>query len=292
MKRFFSAFCVLAVASAGAASAAPPSATTYYERAVAAMQALPQLPDITYTIVANSENGTISIHPAKGGGIAFTVGPGPNNTQRVSAAYRAVDEKVALTFPGGKHGVGHVGILTPSWEGAYAFMHRGFLGAPKTPTPGLTPTPNLSASPLPTLPTIVVVRAFGSGFYRVTDNGAASCPSGAPGHALHLIARSDPQAHPLTDVIVDLHTMRFCAMRFAVNQSFGGVFGGTGFIQLNFASAGKYWIERHVLVDIEARALGIALKHIVLRFAYSAVAFPQSLPASLFATSPPQPARR
>lgn len=272
------AFFGLAFGNVAAVHAAPPSATAFYERAVAAMQALPSLPNATYTIVARSDGGKVMTRRTKAGIMELYVGPGPSTKiERIAAAYRASDQMVTLTLKSGEHGVAPLGLLTPTWQGAFEFTRHGF-DAPPTPAPSTlrSPAPIVAASPTPALPTIAVVRAFGAGFYRVTDRGAAKCPSGAPGHALHLIARSDPQAHPLTDVIVDLHSMRFCAMRFAVNRSFGGIFGGTGFIELSFSRSGEYWVERTTAINFEVRAVGIALKHVVMHLAYSGVSLTPS----------------
>ncbi|MHB8140944.1 MAG: hypothetical protein ACYDHD_06785 [Vulcanimicrobiaceae bacterium] len=292
MKRTAAAYAATFVSLCAFASAAPlpaatpPSATAFYVRAVATMDALPQPAYATYTMLVRSEGGSVKVAPNKGK-IELTAGTGPNTTQRIPGAYRGNDATVSLFFPKGKHVTTGLGVFMPTWDGAYAFMQRGYadLGpTPKATTAAAAPPASPKALPAPdaTLKTIAIVKSIGSGYYRVQDRGAASCPDGAPGHALHLIAWRDPQTHPLTDVIVDLHSMRFCMMRFSLPTGGGGPFGATGFVELHFRQSGAYWMESASLANITARVLGIAMAHMIIRMNYNHFTFPSTLPAALF----------
>ncbi len=249
------------------------------------MDALPQPAYATYTIIARGEGGSVKLTPAKGR-VELTAGPGPNSIERIHAAYRAHDGAASLRFRDGKRALAHWGLLRPTWNGAYAFMQEGYASAPPTPKPApasaRTSLPPASPTPSAALRTIAIVKSIGPGYYRVQDRGAASCPDGAPGHALHLIAWRDPQTHPLTDVTVDLHSMRFCMMRFSLPSNGMGPFGATGFVELHFRQSGAYWMESGSLANIEVRALGIAFKNYTIRMNYNHFTYPSTLPAALF----------
>ena len=192
----------------------------------------------------------------------------------------ALTEGSADRFVGGSH------FLDPTWAGAYDLLRYGFQGAP---SPGATaPQPAAAATASSAaIPTIGTVTAISAAFYRVEDEGAGSCPSGAAGELLKLTALRDPQAHPLTAVTIDAVNDRFCSMRFNLKES--GVFGVTGNYEVHFADSAGYWLVSGGAFDLAVRILGISAKHVVVQWNNTDFATPADISATQFQTPPPPP---
>ncbi|MDE2481202.1 MAG: hypothetical protein KGN02_03305, partial [bacterium] len=181
------------------ASGTAPSATTYYEEAVAHMKALPQPAFVAYSARLHSYGAHIEASRVPKTGrlaIALFIGSSRQNDQAYPGMERASDDLISLLMPDGTHAVSHFAFVNPTWGGAYDTMRYGWEGRPDTPSPadakGARPAPSPSA-----IPVIAIEQAIGSGFYRVYDEGPATCESGAQGHRVHLVARSNPSDHPL-----------------------------------------------------------------------------------------------
>jgi hypothetical protein len=152
---------------------------------------------------------------------------------------------------------------------------------PKAPTPvsfTAVSTPDTS------LRTIAVVATIGPGIYHIQDRGDAPCPNGDPGHALHLWSRSENPRHQLSDVVIDLSSMRFCLVRFSLNGP--GVFGGNATWEEHFAEVGGYWIETDGVVQGTQRILGIAATHGSWYFQLTNMRFPKTIPDDTFQPTP------
>jgi hypothetical protein len=123
-------------------------------------------------------------------------------------------------------------IASVSVPGAYTVRELG--SAPRV-TPSAAPSNCGPAAQIPLDPrlrTIAFLHVMGPAVYRQTDTGPAECENGDPGRMLHFTPRYDPQAHQLTDAIVDVQLMRFCMLRFkepirgaSVEQHYNDVHG-------------------------------------------------------------------
>ncbi len=158
-------------------------------------------------------------------------------------------------------------IFNPTWSGVEAWMKYGFDGPPPGDAIGQT-----SAAPSPTPnphspKTIAVVAAVDPGAYHIADGGSARCANGAPGHRLLLYALSKPEIHPLTSVVVDQATMRFCTMDFRMGAASGLSF--TGAFELHLGAVGPYWLVQDGTADFQVRVLGLSAQHSRIAFAYS-----------------------
>lgn len=109
-------------------------------------------------------------------------------------------------------------------------------------------------------------------------------PGGSAGHALHLIARWNPDAHPLMDVVIDQKSMLFCAMRFRLfSSTFAGT-GAKGDILLSLGQSGPFWMLTGAHAVMSARLLGASFKSISFDVAYKDMQYPADLPATMFGT--------
>ncbi len=165
------------------------------------------------------------------------------------------------------HGTGSR-LLDPTWTGAYDILRYGLHGEPAAPpAPAPAASSDTSATPAQTS-TIASVVAVSPAFYHVTDAGNAPCSNGDPGRVLALRPLANSRAHPLTQVTIDTSNGLFCAMHFTLNEP--GALGVTGDYAISFAPAATYWLVSGGIADISARVFGIAAKHVVLRWEFSA----------------------
>jgi len=267
------------------ARAAVPSATAYYEAAIAAMKRLPEPPAAIFTTKFDSQGLAFSLGPSSDGRTAIYVTWGGNIAELGQQSYRTgmrASGNLTLNVDAkGRRYYSASPLFVPTWPGAYDFLRYGWEGKP-SPSKALHPT----ATPPPGLKTIAIVSALSPGAYRIDDGGAALCPDGSPGHALHLTALFDPSIHTLSRVVVDAKTMRICSLRFNIFETIVAVSFG-GYVQMNFGDVGNYWMVRQSKIEIAIHTFGLQIKHGSATIAYSAMKFPASIPLSL--VTPPSP---
>jgi hypothetical protein len=277
-----------------------------YVRAVEAMRALVSPPYATYASNWQStglgfefeqDRDRIVIDVGLGGGLA--------HEREYDASYRSADRALQFTNDAGDRLVGHGHLLEPTWAGAYDILRYGLRGddpaavetSPPSGTLDTSP-PVADAAPAPERsgalaamqtppPAIGSVTAISPLYYRVFDDGTRACPGLGEGRALHLVARHDVRRHPLTDVVLDPASGRFCSMTFVLKES--GLAGITGHYTIDFSPFGSYWLVSDGLIDINVRLFGIAAKHATLHWAISGVATPPSLPDEAFVPPTPEP---
>ncbi|MDB5092295.1 MAG: hypothetical protein JWO85_396, partial [Candidatus Eremiobacteraeota bacterium] len=172
-------------------------------------------------------------------------------------------------------------FFDPTWYGAYRALRLGMLysqdPAEPRPSPGVaTPAPD------PTLKTIGAIKVMGPAIYDVDDRGAAVCPNGDPGRALHLTSRTRDTQHQLSDVIVELRSMRFCMMRFGT----AAALGFHGIVEQHYADVGGYWMQTDGFIDGTLRVFGVSTHHGVWLYRLLEIQFPNSLPPDTFAPGP------
>jgi hypothetical protein len=271
----------------------PTPAERAYVAAVDTMRALQSPPYATYDSLWKS-TGLGFDFEEDDGRIEIDVGVGRSFVKQrtFAASYRAADRALQLTSDAGQRLIGRGRLLEPTWAGAYELLRYGLHGESLTattaesvvasPAPSDEPAPN--AEPTQTaepLPNIATVSAIAPLYYRVYDAGSKPCSSGGPtGRALHLVARTNVRDHPLTDVVLDPETGRFCSLTFVVKDA--GLAGITGHYTIEFAPFGTCWLVSHGVIDIDVRVFGIAAKHATLTWTIAGLATPDTLPESSF----------
>jgi hypothetical protein len=259
----------LFLASALAAAPQAPSATRYYVDALHATASTVQPPTATYDERLRSSGMKMLLDSIDGRG-ELAVGYGKSFTDALNLT-GAYDAKSGVRVDQGSaaYAVSQP-IFNPTWSGVQQWMTHGFDFADQ---PVTTATTQPSPSPTPdTLKTIATVTAIDPGAYHISDGGAASCAYGAPGHRLLLRALGDPQTHPLTSVVVDTQTMRFCTMNFRYGSP--SAMSLTASFTLNLGPVQRYWMITDGTIDVQARALGISVVHSHITFAYNDVTVP------------------
>jgi hypothetical protein len=277
-----------------------------YVRAVAAMRGVLSPPYATYA--SNWESTGLGFEFEQDRDrivIAVGLGSGLSRERHYEASYRSTDRVLQFTNDEGDRLVGRGHLLEPTWAGAYDILRYGLRGndpatvATAAPSDAsATNAPAVDALPAPAAsdaavtlqtppPAIGSVSAISPLYYQVFDEGTRTCAGLGDGRALHLVARHDVQAHPLTDVVLDPATGRFCSMTFVLKES--GLAGITGHYTIDFAPFGAYWLVSDGLIDINVRLFGIAAKHATLHWAISDVATPPSIPDEAFVPPTPEP---
>ena len=98
---------------------------------------------------------------------------------------------------------------------------------------------------------------------------------------MHLIARTDPLDHPLTDAVIDERTNRFCFVRLAMRQSVVAA-GYTATFELNIADIDGESLVRSGTIEFVVRLMNFGVKRVRMTFTYDHLAFPPTLPPDMF----------
>lgn len=275
-------YCIFHAEAANSQTVAP-SATQYYESALSAMNSMPEPAYVRYTIdiVGNGVGVGLDVRNDGSAGILLALAAGQHQ-KHWQADYRNADQAVRLSWGDHGHAYSHSPLFDPTWTGMHSWLKYGVQGAPAQSGPsGPSAPPTAAPSSVPSITEIAYVTAVSAGAYNVSDAGSDKCSNGDSGYKAHLSPRSDPSAHPLTDVVIDTQTRRFCSMRFALRGG-SGALNTTGFVELHFGQVGNYWLVTDGLSDIEARVFGLGFRHASITFTHANLVMPASLPEAVF----------
>lgn len=164
-------------------------------------------------------------------------------------------------------------LLKPAWPAVHDWMRYGLDNPPPA-----SPTAAPRAASQQRLHTIATITSVAPAAYLISERGPQACPDGSGGYALHLIARHDPDANPLTDVVVQTRTMRFCMMRFRLVNATAAGTGVRGDMTISFGDNAGYWTVNQGHAVMSLRLFGAQFKQFSLDLTYSKVAYPAALP--------------
>jgi hypothetical protein len=262
------------------AAADPPSARAFYVQAIAAMSDVPQPPYVTYRMEGSAEGLQVGLTTISGQ-VWLNIRAG-STSDRWTLRHRTYDyQSEIVSLSDGRRYVSQRSFFDPTWYGAYRALRLGMLysqdPAEPRPSPGAaTPAPD------PTLKTIGAIKVMGPAIYDIDDRGATVCPNGDPGRAMHLTSRTRDPQHQLSDVIVELRSMRFCTMRFGT----AAALGFHGIVEQHYGDVGGYWMQTDGILDGTLRVFGVSTHHGVWRYRLLEMQFPSSLPPETFAATP------
>lgn len=279
------AFCALAPLRSSAASAAPESnARDLYVRALRAMSELDQPAYVTYTLRSTSDGlkGTINAS------CAAWLTPG-NNNKRWTIWHRTADyTSLVEDSANNAECISSHPFFDPTWYGAYHALSTGVLDQIGTYRISAVPTPQplVHRTPAPdtSLRTISSVSVLGPAIYNFEDRGSAACPNGDPGEAVHLWSRERDPHHQLSDVIIDLHSARFCMVRLGLNAP--GPLGGSCALEQHFNEVARYWMVTDGSIECTIRMLGMKTGHGRWQYRLTDMQFPSSLSDDIFRKAP------
>jgi hypothetical protein len=259
-----------------------------YEAAIATMATLPEPPFIAYALEGQSDY--IDGNPLEldlltdGGFVWFQMRPGIAES-RWTVLHRSRDFENSIVDDDQRQFFSNRSFFDPTWDGAFHALHDGmyFLGYyskrwQPPPKSVATPLPEPTGAPPSDLRTIALLRVMGPQVYIVSDGGAVMCDNGDPGHSLHLKARSDPEAHQLTEAVVDVPLKRFCMVRFSEPDRMAAS------VEQHYATVRGYWMETGGIVT--ARFLrGFRLRDFTWRYRLTGMTFPPSIPDTAFVSA-------
>jgi hypothetical protein len=254
-----------------------------YVQAIAAMSDLPQPAYVTYRLESSSEGLQVGLMTIAGQ-VWLNIRAG-STSDRWTLRHRTYDyESEIVSQSDGRRYVSQRSFFDPTWYGAYRALRLGLLYSQDPTEP--RPSPGVATStPDPTLKTIGAIKVMGPAIYDVDDRGTAVCPNGGPARALHLTSRTRDPQHQLSDVIVDLRSMRFCVMRF----SSASALGFHGIVEEHYEEVGGFWMQTDGFIDGTFRVFGVSTHHGVWRYRLLDMQFPTSLPPDTFAHDAPPP---
>ncbi|HEX3551252.1 MAG TPA: alpha/beta hydrolase [Candidatus Elarobacter sp.] len=249
------------------------------------MNDLPEPAFVTFRLEGTSVGPTIAMSSRPCGPVRVTAGQ-----QHWLVQHRTHDLTTVVELEDGRRYIVGFG---PTWLTTFQRLRSPSLASRVPPCGSASHTPapapiEPAPSATPALRTIGTVVALGPAIYNVEDRGAATCPNGRPGHALHLSSRTNNPRHQLSDVVIDLASLRFCMVRFGLRSSGGA--GADATSEEHFADVGGYWVETDGVLDGTVRIAGIAAGHMVWRYRLLDMRFPESLPPEAFevaADAPP-----
>jgi CubicO group peptidase (beta-lactamase class C family) len=258
------------------------SAKALYAAAVRTMDEVRQPPFVTYTLEGASD--TIHIGLTTAGHQVWLRFSHGNGSTMWTVKHRTQDYESEV-LDGKTRYVSQRSLFDPTWFGAFRALRDGMLGFQDVEASRSSFTV-AQATPAPdaALHTIASVSVIGSGIYKVDDRGPAPCSNGDPGHALHLTAwRRNPERQ-LTDVVVDLRSMRFCTIRFEWNEAlwFDGI------VEQRYAEIGGYWMVTDGSIYGKLSILGIPTHRFAWQYQLTDITFPDQIPGATFIPDPTQ----
>jgi len=271
------AFLALGTAARADAPQAPPTVETYYRAAINAMDALKEPAYVTYTMHGDPQGLAVKLIDRNSLiWLGIHDGSDPSTWQ---VRHRTDDYASELLDVDGTRWVSMRSFFDPTWWGAFRALRDGMLNyqVPEAAVSArATPAPDASSK----LHVIATVTVMGPAIYQLQDRGAATCPSGSPGHAIHLIPRDRDPKHQLNDVVIELTTRRFCMVRYGVHDSFGF----HGIVEQHYSDVGGYWVQTDGFLDGTLRVFGIATHHGKWFYRLDDIAFPKRIPSTAFIT--------
>lgn len=267
-------FCTLAPASAQTTRT---PAETDYMSAIGAMSSLKEPPYISYTMRGEPRGLAVNLFTQRHF-VWLDIHQG-DETSDWQIRHRTDDYASEILQPSGVRYVSGRSFFDPTWFGTYRALRDGMLGYQDIEKPvseRATPKPDISTR----AQEIAVVNVMGPTIYWVQDRGAAVCPNGSAGHALHLRSRDRDPKHQLNDVTIDNQTMQFCLIRYGIADSFGF----HGIVEQHFAQVGRFWMQTDGLLDGTMRMLGISMHHGKWLYRLDDMTFPERIPSAAFLT--------
>ena len=289
--------------ASSAASATVDAPTALYINTIAAMQALPQPPYVTYELVTKNDEGLQVDLNVYNHDIWLGFGPGTLSNHWY-VGHRARDFK-SVVIGNNSHYVTDRAFFDPTWDSAYHAMRDGmFFDAPDSTQPAQHAVP--APAPMPTagaaFKTIASVEASNASMYTARDGGSQKCPNGDAGNGLMFTAHGSPMQYQLTAAVVDTVNHLFCVVTFTLPDLDGTPLTDNQY----YGERDGYWVRtgglfsrrssHYTATDSTPYIQGVPdnnsfprldytyRRTLTLRYELTNMAFPASLPDSAFIT--------
>jgi len=279
-------FPAIAAAAQRAEEAAQHSAAALlYSRSLRVMDGLRQPKFLAYRMESSSDGLEIDLW-VDHNGLVWLRGHDGSAPDAWTIRHRTFDYMNEIVHVSdGRRFVSPRAVFDPTWYGAVRAMRLGMF-LPGT-QPVAAPRESTEQAADTTLKPIGSVSVMGPAVYDVDDRGAAPCPSGKPGHALHFTLREKNDVHQLSDVVIEVSSGRFCVVTFLARGA--GAVMTSGTFEEHYADVNGYWVQTDgVLAGTWQSSPLSRRRHGVWRYRLVDMSFPDTLPNDIFAahTSP------
>ncbi len=274
-------FPAIAAAALRAEEAAQHSASALlYARSLRVMNGLRQPKYLAYRLESSSDGLEFYLW-ADARGQVWLRGHDGSTTDAWTFRHRTFDYMSEIVHVSdGRRFVSARSVFDPTWYGAVRAMRLGMFLNQQVP---VAPRDSTEASDAgEPLKAIGAVSVTGPAVYDIEDRGAASCPNGQPGHALHFTSRSSVYEHQLSDVVIETSSARLCVIRFLARGA--GTVVTSGSFEQHYADVNGYWVQTDGVLDGMWQASRLSRKrHGVWRYRLVDMSFPATLSNEIFA---------
>ena len=273
-------FPAIAAAAVRAAEASQHSAAALlYARSLHVMDGLRQPRYLAYRLESSSDGLHFDLWTDRSG-LVWLRGHDGSTTDAWTFRHRTFDYMSEIVHVSdGRRFVSARAVFDPTWYGAVRAMRLGmFLDS----QPPAAPREHTEQARDTALKAIGSVSVMGPAVYNVEDRGAASCPNGQQGHALHFTSREKNQLHQLSDVVIEVSSARFCVVTFLARGA--GTVVTSGSFEQHYADVNGYWLQTDGVIDGTWQSSLLSRKrHGVWHYRLVDMSFPENLPSEIFA---------
>jgi len=272
-------FPAIAAAAQRAEQAAQHSAAALlYSRSLHVMDGLRQPRFLAYRMESSSDGLEIDLW-ADHNGLVWLRGHDGSAPDAWAIRHRTFDYMNEIVHVSDGHRfVSARAVFDPTWYGAVRAIRLGMFLSEQ---PVAAPRESTEQAGNTGLKPIGSVSVMGPAVYDVEDRGAASCPSGRPGHALHFTSREKNYLHQLSDVVVETGSGRFCVVTFLARGAGAVVTSGT--FEEHYAEVNGYWVQTDGVLEGTWQASRLSRKRRgVWRYRLVDMSFPETLSNDVF----------
>lgn len=273
-------FPAIAAAAQRAEEAAQHSAAALlYSRSLRVMDGLRQPRFLAYRLESSSDGLEIYLWTDHNG-LVWLRGHDGSAPDAWTIRHRTFDYMNEIVHVSdGRRFVSARAVFDPTWYGAVRAMRLGMFLSEQ---PVAAPRESTEQAGNTTLKPIGSVSVMGPAVYDVDDRGAASCPSGKPGHALHFTSREKNYLHQLSDVVIEVSSGRFCVVTFLARGA--GAVMTSGTFEEHYADVNGYWVQTDGVLAGTWQSSPLSRKRRgVWRYRLVDMSFPDTLPNDIFA---------
>jgi len=267
-----------AVRSAEAAERS--AAALMYTRSLRVMDALRQPKYLSYRLESSSDGVHFDLWTDRQHQV-WMRGSDGSTQQAWTLQHRTIDYRSAIVHVSdGKRYLTARSFFDPTWYGSVRALRLGMFSS-QDPAASRELESVAQEATAKEVKVIGAISSTGPAAYDVIDRGAAACPNGAPGRALHFTSRSADAMRQLSDVVIETASARFCVIKFLARGA-GGVFI-SGLLEQHYGDLNGYWIQTDGVIDGSWQSTILSRKrHGVWRYHLSDVTFPETIGNEVF----------
>ena len=266
-----------------AEAAARSAAALMYTRSLRVMDALRQPKYLSYRLESSSDGVHFDLWTDRQHRV-WTRGSDGSAEDTWTVQHRTTDYRSAIVHVSdGRRYLTARSFFDPTWYGSVRALRLGmFSSQDAAASRELEIVAEDTAAK--DVKVIGAISSTGPAAYDVIDRGAAACPNGAAGRALHFTSRTADAMRQLSDVVIETVSARFCVIKFLARGA-GAVFT-SGLLEQHYGDVNGYWIQTDAVIDGSWQSTILSRKrHGVLRYQLRDVTFPETIGNEVFSAT-------